>query len=211
MKRTFAAILLATMVGFALFAGGGNEQVEPAKTTGNSGNIKALVVYFSRTGEQYRVGVIDKGNTAIVAEAIAQATGADMFEVLPEDDYYPMTYNELLDVARKEQSENARPAIKEQLPDLSQYDVIFLGAPVWWGDWPMIMYAFFESVKCEGLDLVPFCTHEGSGLSGFDRSLKKVFPACNVLKGLAIRGEEAQTKPESVKAKVDSWLSDLGF
>ena len=61
-----------------------------------------LVIYFSRTGEQYQVGVIDKGNTAIVAEMIAEKTGADLFEIIPETDY-PYTYNELLDVAKKEQ------------------------------------------------------------------------------------------------------------
>ena len=59
-----------------------------------------LVIYFSRTGEQYTVGVIDKGNTAIVAEMIAEETGAELFEVLPEEDYYPYTYNELTDVAK---------------------------------------------------------------------------------------------------------------
>ena len=69
-----------------------------------------LVVYFSRTGEQYTVGVIDKGNTAIVAEMIAEETGADLFEVIPEDDHYPMTYSELTDVAKQEQKDNARTA-----------------------------------------------------------------------------------------------------
>ena len=66
---------------------------------------RSLVVYFSRTGEQYSVGVIDKGNTAIVAEMIAQQTGADLFEIMPVDDHYPMTYNALTDVAMKEQRE----------------------------------------------------------------------------------------------------------
>lgn len=95
---------------------------------------RILVVYFSRTGEQYTVGVIDHGNTAIVAEMIAERTGADLFEVLPVDDHYPMTYDELTDVAKKEQNDNARPAYAGEVPDLSQYDTVFIGAPVWWGD-----------------------------------------------------------------------------
>ncbi len=70
---------------------------------------RVLVVYFSRVGEQYEVGVIDKGNTAVVAEAIADATGADTYEILPADDHYPMTYAELTDVAKQEQGEKARP------------------------------------------------------------------------------------------------------
>lgn len=114
---------------------------DPAQSTGS----KTLVLYFSRTGEQYTVGVIEKGNTAVVAEMIAEKTGADIFEILPADDHYPMTYKELTDAAKREQNENARPAYAGTLPDLSQYDTIFIGAPVWWGDWPMIMYTVFEN------------------------------------------------------------------
>lgn len=114
---------------------------DPAQSTGS----KTLVLYFSRTGEQYTVGVIEKGNTAVVAEMIAEKTGADIFEILPADDHYPMTYKELTDAAKREQTENARPAYAGTLPDLSQYDTIFIGAPVWWGDWPMIMYTDFEN------------------------------------------------------------------
>ena len=134
-----------------------------------------LVVYFSRTGKQYNVGVIEEGNTAIVARMIAAETGADLFEILPTDDHYPLTYNELTDVAKREQRENARPGYTGQVPDLAPYTAIFIGAPVWWGDWPMILYTFFETNgdALAGKTLIPFSTHEGSGLSGFD---KKNFP-----------------------------------
>ncbi len=141
-------------------------------------NGKSLVVYFSRIGEQYVVGVIDKGNTAIVAEMIAEKTGSDMWEVIPEEDY-PMTYSELTDVAKKEQNENARPKYRGTAPDLSEYDTVFVGAPVWWGDWPMIMYTFFEQNRDSLADktLIPFSTHEGSGLAGFDRKLRSAVPS----------------------------------
>lgn len=184
------------------------EQVQEPQDVPTS---RILVVYFSRTGEQYNVGVIDKGNTAIVADAIVAATGADVFEILPADDHYPVTYKELTDVAMQEQREKARPAIAGELPDLSQYETVFIGSPVWWGDWPMILYTFFENTECAGIKLVPFSTHEGSGLSGFDRSLKAAYPECEVLKGLAIRGSDAQNDPESVAARVSSWLVELGF
>ena len=176
-----------------------------------SGNSKTLVVYFSRTGEQYRVGVIDKGNTAIVAEMIAEKTGADTYEILPETDYYPYTYNELTDVAKKEQNENARPKIKNALPDVSEYDMIFIGAPVWWGDWPMICYTFFEGVDLSGKKLVPFSTHEGSGLSGFDKKLASTAPGAEVLTGLAVRGENCQNKQDDVRSSVNDWLAELGY
>ena len=170
-----------------------------------------LVIYFSRTGEQYTVGVIDKGNTAIVAEMIADETGADLFEVLPEEDYYPYTYKELTDVAKKEQNEKARPAYQGTLPDLSAYSTIFIGAPVWWGDWPMIMYTVFENNDFSGKTLIPFSTHEGSGLSGFDKKLQNACPDAEVLKGLAIRGNDAQNSQDKVIESVKGWLKDLGF
>ena len=176
-----------------------------------SSGSKVLVIYFSRTGEQYTVGVIDKGNTAIVAEMIAEVTGAELFEVIPVDDHYPMTYAELTDVAKKEQNDNARPAYSGELPDLSQYDTIFIGAPVWWGDWPMIMYTVFENNDFSGKQLVPFSTHEGSSLSGFDKKLAKALPDSEILKGQAFRGNDCQNAPDSVRKSVSSWLSDLGF
>jgi len=180
-------------------------------TAADSSDI--LVVYFSRTGEQYTVGVIEKGNTAIVAEMIAEQTGADSFEILPADDHYPMTYAELTDVAKREQSENARPAYAGALPDLSKYDTIFIGAPVWWGDWPMIMYTFFETNAdaLAGKTLIPFSTHEGSGLSGFDRKLASACPNSTVGEGLAIRGNDCQNKQNSVKDAVSAWLAGLGM
>lgn len=172
-----------------------------------------LVVYFSRTGEQYTVGVIDKGNTAIVAEMIAEETGADTFEILPQEDYYPYTYDELTDVAKKEQNENARPAYQGAAPDMSVYSTVFIGAPVWWGDWPMICYTFFEdnADALAGKTLVPFSTHEGSGLSGFDRKLESAIPGTTVLDGLAIRGNDAQNNQDNVRETVKDWLSDLGY
>ena len=188
----------------------GSEELEHSKTETVSG---ILVVYFSRTGEQYTVGVIDHGNTAIVAEMIAEDTGADLFEVLPADDHYPMTYAELTDVAKREQNEKARPAYAGEVPDLSQYDTVFIGAPVWWGDWPMIMYTFFEenAEALAGKDLIPFSTHEVSGLSGFDKKLSSAIPGSTVLEGLAARGNDCQNKQESVRESVSEWIKDLGF
>ncbi len=180
---------------------------------GEAASSRILVVYFSRTGEQYTVGVIDHGNTAIVAEMIADETGADLFEVIPADDRYPMTYEELTEVAKQEQNEQARPAYAGEVPDLSQYDVVFLGAPVWWGDWPMIMYTFFEenAEALAGRTLVPFSTHEGSGLSGFDKKLSSAIPGSNIAEGLAIRGHDAQNDQENVRKTVNDWIKGLGI
>ena len=194
------------------------EAADPAQENSESNDPQTaasniLVVYFSRTGEQYTVGVIDKGNTAIVAEMIADETGADSFEILQKEDYYPYTYDELTDVAKKEQNENARPAYQGAAPDMSVYSTVFIGAPVWWGDWPMICYTFFEdnADALAGKILIPFSTHEGSGLSGFDRKLESAIPGTTVLDGLAIRGNDAQNNQDNVRETVKDWLSDLGY
>ena len=181
-----------------------------AEAPAESGS-KILVLYFSRTGEQYNVGVIEKGNTAIVAEMIGEVTGADLYEILPADDHYPMTYKELTDVGLQEQRDGARPAFAGELPDLSAYDTIFIGSPVWWGDWPMIMYTIFESTTISGKTLIPFSTHGGSGLSGFDRSLASQYPDCTIGKGLAVAGTDAQNNQDKVRSSVESWLNGLGF
>ncbi len=170
-----------------------------------------LIIYFSRTGEQYTVGVIDEGNTAIAAKMIAEQTGADLFEVLPADDHYPMTYDALTDVAKQEQNAKARPEYADEFPDLANYQTIFIGAPVWWGDWPMIMYTVFENNDFSGKTLVPFSTHEGSGLSGFDKKLQKACPDSTILPGLAVRGYDAQFNKETVSSSVANWLNGLGF
>ena len=181
-------------------------------TPDDSSDASTLVIYFSRIGEQYTVGKIDKGNTAIVAEMIADKAGADLFEVVPADDVYPTDdYNKLTEVAKQEQNDNARPEYASELPELSKYDLIFIGSPVWWGDWPMIMYTVFENNDFSGKKLVPFSTHEGSGLSGFDSKLQSACPNSEVLTGLAVRGNDCQNDQDGVRSSVDDWLSGLGY
>lgn len=114
-------------------AAAASTETADAKIDRTGGSSDVLVVYFSRTGEQYNVGKIEKGNTAIVAELIAEQTGADSFEILPKKDY-PYTYQELTDVAKKELNDQARPAYTGEVPDLTNYRTIFIGAPVWWGE-----------------------------------------------------------------------------
>ncbi|MBQ8066922.1 MAG: flavodoxin [Solobacterium sp.] len=188
----------------------------PAETaaaeTDNAGSeaSKPLVLYFSRKGEQYVVGVIEEGNTAVVAKMIAEETGADLMKVLPADDHYPMTYDELTEVAKQEQNDNARPEYAGEL-NIADYDVIFVGSPVWWGDWPMLMYTVFENNDFSGKKLIPFSTHEGSGLAGFDKKLAKACPDSTILEGLAVRGSDAQNNREQTKQAVTDWLGTLEY
>ena len=178
-----------------------------SNSTATSNGKSSVVVYFSRTGEQYGVGVIEKGNTAIVADAIVEQTGADSFEILPKNDNYPTTYNELTDVAKEEQNQNARPEIKDTLQNFEQYDTIYLGYPIWWGDLPMICYTFLESYDFSGKTIIPFCTHAGSGNAGTQSKIQSAAPNATVKDVLAIAGTDTQNNPDGVKTAVSEWLN----
>ena len=184
----------------------GDSSETNAQSDTPSGGSKSLVVYFSRTGEQYNVGVIEKGNTAIIADMIAAETGADTFEILPKEDNYPTTYSELTDYAKDEQNNNARPAIKDTVENFDQYDTIYFGYPIWWGDLPMICYTFLESYDFSGKTIVPFCTHEGSADAGTQSKIESAVPDATVKEVLAVQGQEAQNDPDSAKEKVINWL-----
>ena len=141
---------------------------------------------------------------------IAEETGADLFEITTVDPY-PDTYEECTDVAKQEQSDNARPEIVDPPENLDQYDTIFIGYPIWWGDMPMAVYTFLESYDFSGKTVIPFCTHEGSGLSGTKSSIENICSDATVQDGLAIRGSEAQNEQDSARESVTKWLSDIGY
>lgn len=200
-------IMFALMLASALFAvsfAQGN-----AKTDNAMKDKKVLVVFFSHTGENYGVGNITKGNTHIVAEMIAAETGGTLFEIVPEKTY-AKTYNACVDEAKKEKEANARPAIKGDIA-AEDYDVIFVGYPNWWGDMPMPVYTFLEKHDWAGKTVVPFCTHEGSGLSGTERNLAGTCKGATVEKGLALRGTTAQKQQDEARKAVQAWLEKLGL
>ena len=138
-----------------------------------------LVVFFSRTGNQFN-GNITEGNTAIVAKIIAKELNADTFEIKPKEDNYNLQYRALTELARDEKDKGLRPEYIGKIDNLDSYSTIFIGSPVWWGDFPMIMYTFLEHNDLNGKTLIPFATHEGSGLAGFDLRLKDLFKSAKV-------------------------------
>lgn len=179
------------------------------KSEGNNMNThKVLVAYFSRIGEQYGVGNISEGNTAIVAKIIAEKTGGDLFEIKVVNDNYPKGYNELTEYAKKELQQGARPEIIGKVDDFNQYDTVFIGFPVWWGDKPVPVYTFMESYDFNGKSIAPFCTHEGSGFCG-TQGMDKT--GAKVLKGLAMYGHVAQNDKAKAEKLVSDWLKDLGY
>ncbi len=169
-----------------------------------------LVTYFSHAGENYNVGVIEEGNTAKLAKVIAEQTGAELFEIVPVVDY-PHSYDECLEVATAEHREDARPEYVGDVENWEQYDTIFIGYPIWWGEIPNIVYTFMENHDFAGKTVIPFNTHEGSGQSHSQRDIERTLPDASVLKGLAVRGATAQNDADATAKAVSDWLSGLGM
>lgn len=170
---------------------------------------KILVAFFSRTGENYAVGHIEQGNTHIVAEMIASATGGTLFRIEPSTPY-PDDYRACTEVAQREKRSKARPALVGDIA-AEEFDVIFLGYPNWWGDLPMCIYTFLEQHDWQGKVVIPFCTHEGSGLSDTENRLRTACRGASVLNGLAVRGFVAQNEREKARKLVLEWLKQLKY
>ena len=167
---------------------------------------KAIVIFFSHAGENYSVGNIEVGNTKIVADYITEVTGADQFEVVAVKSY-DMTYNKLIDVAKKEQQAGEKPAFKGKIDNLADYDIVFVGTPIWWGTFPQVMFTFFDKYDLSGKKVYPFSTHEGSGLGSIVRDLRRIYPKADIQKGFSIYGHDVRTG----KDKVTKWLAGIGF
>ncbi len=166
---------------------------------------KILVAYFSHSGENYGVGEIKEGNTQKVANEIARQTGGTLFRIQPVQKY-PTQYDQCTQTAKSEQDANVRPALSNRVENMAQYDVIYLGYPVWWGDMPMSLFTFIESYDFSGKTIYPFATHEGSGMGRTETSLKKALPHTMIHEGLAIKGHVAQKEASAVETAVRNWL-----
>ena len=175
----------------------------------NSTDSKVLVVYFSRTGDNYNVGNVEVGNTAMVASYIKEYLKADSFEIVPVEKY-PDSYDECTKKASQEQKDNARPQIQGKIANFDKYDTIFVGYPIWWGDLPMIVYTFLEDYKFDGKNVIPFNTHEGSGDAGTYTKIQSKLPSAKVnTNGLALDGKTARSADG--KQQTIQWLKGLGY
>ncbi len=201
-------VLFLSFCGIALCAQGKTDKAtETQETNSMETEKKVLVAFFSHTGENYAVGNITKGNTHIIAEMIAEATSGRLFEIEPVKEY-PNSYDACIDVAKKEKGRDERPAIKNDIA-VENYDIIFLGYPNWWGDMPMSVYTFIEKHRWAGKTVIPFCTHEGSGLSNTEKYIANACKGAEVEKGLAVKGATAQNKQEQARMAVAQWLKRM--
>ena len=170
---------------------------------------KCLIAYFSRKGQNYvsgRLVDLKVGNTEVIANMIQKITGGVLFHI-ESVTAYPQDYTEATEVAKKELRAKARPKLTGQVENMGAHDVIFLGYPDWWGTMPMPVFTFLESYDFSGKTIVPFCTHEGSGLGHSQQDIAKACPKATVLKGIAIYG----TNAGSAGPNVSSWIDELSI
>lgn len=166
-----------------------------AALAAEAGGGKVLIIYFSHSG-----------NTRRLAGFIHEHAGGDMVE-LKTVRPYPEDYNAVVEQARREQDDNARPEISIDLPDLSAYDTVFIGYPNWWGTLPMPFFTLLEGLNLAGRNVVPFCTHEGSRFGRSESDLERLCPGARMLKGFEVRG----SRVSGAEQDVAEWLNGLGL
>lgn len=155
-------------------------------------NKKVAVVYFSATG-----------TTKTVAEYIKTAANADIFEIVPKEKYSSedLNWNNNNSRSTKEQNnKNARPEIQNNI-DVSSYDVIFIGYPIWWGDTPRIIQTFMEKTNLNGKTMIPFCTSSSTGISGSENTLKS-YSGINWISGKRLTTSQSE---------VINWVKSLNY
>ena len=161
-----------------------------------------LIIYYSRKGENYVSGSMKqlaKGNTDYCAEFIQKAVGGDLFEIETVRDYSP-SYMTCIEEAKAELNSNARPELKRYLDSLDGYDNVFVCSPCWWGTYPMAVFTQLEKLDWTGKKVMALMTHEGSGLAGSERDLKKICKGASFGKGLAVAGHSAAGSEAQVAA-----------
>ena len=230
MKNTSAAFLLLLTVPFWMTGcdscpssaesdSPGADAAETAAAPSSGGAVKSadskiLILYFSRVGISEPFDKVDavssaslpNGNTIVIANDIKEATGGEMFQLIT-DEVYPADYDATTDLAKKEQNADARPTLKSQPENLAEYDIIFLGYPNWWGTIPMAYFTFLENNDLSGKTIIPFCTHEGSGLGNGPRDIAKLCPKSKIVDGLAVRGGSVT----GAKPEVEKWIEKIGL
>lgn len=194
----------------------GTTQTEPAATqpvsTADTNGSKVLVLYFSAANtagadvvSSATPKVDDNGVTAYLAGLIHEKVGGDLAAITPEQDY-PTDYNGTVDAAKRERDADERPAFLPLGVNPEDYDVLFIGYPIWWYTLPMVLYTFFDTYDLAGKTIVPFNTHAGSGDGGTYDEIADFEPGATVLDGLAISGSSVG---QDSAQQVESWLRGL--
>ncbi|MFP3041762.1 NAD(P)H-dependent oxidoreductase [Treponema primitia] len=160
-----------------------------------SGGGKTLIVYFSWGG-----------NTRGIARQIQQQIGGDIFEIELVKPY-SSNYNTCLDEAQRDQRQQARPAIKNRVANIAQYDVILLGYPNWWASIPMPIASFLEQYDLSGKTIIPFCSHGGGRFGQSLSAIAKLAPRTKMGEGLSVNYSGGSSLPNDITA----WLRKNGI
>ena len=113
----------------------------------------------------------------------------------------------MCDLAKEEQKNGELPPFEGAVENIGQYDTVFIGGPVWWGTYPQVMFTFFKKYDLSGKTIIPFTTHEGSGLGSCVKDVKKAYPNATVTGEFSIYGHDVREG----KSKVEKWLKKIGF
>ena len=199
-----------TAIGTSVAGCTGNSS-EPQPATGRSPapGGPVLLAYFSRAGENYHYGGrrrLTVGNTQVIAEMISELVGCDVHRIEAADSYSD-DYEATVRRNVEEQNTDARPAIRNRLTSIQQYDTVLLGSPIWNIRAPMIMSTFTEGLDFTGKTIHPFTTHAMSGLGTTERDYTASCRGATIGEGLAIRGEEVADAGPTVEA----WLRRTGL
>lgn len=174
--------------------------IKTNKANGGVGVEGNLIIYYSRTGENYVNGKIEnlkKGNTAICAEFIQNAVGGDLFEIKTVTGY-SKNYHKCTEEAAKEIRENARPELVDYLENIDSYKNVFVCGPCWWGTYPMAVFSQLERLDFKGKKVMALMTHEGSGLGNAEHDIRKICQGATFGTGIAIHGADAEKAEEIV-------------
>lgn len=198
MKKYIAHLLALTLL-FVLPSCGSDEPENPnepdepetEQPVEPSEDSKILVAYFSWGGTTERM-----------ANIIATQTGGTLFEIEPVTPY-PTEYTPTTEVALEEKNNNARPAIKDNVENWADYDIVFIGCPVWWWTTPMIIHTFCESYDFKGKTVVPFCTYASTYRDETLAEIVRITPDANHLTG------EGLTSSRVNEQNISSWLKNI--
>lgn len=186
----------------------------------SSAQSRTLIIYFSQP-EEMKPGVVDgfsgasvlqkntpeTGSTQFVAQLIQKQTHGELFRIETVTPY-PRQHDALLRVAEKEQQTNARPSLKTPLRDLSNYDTIYVGYPIWWYTMPMVIYSLFEQNDFAGKTVILFTTHGGSRLADSLREIARIQPQARlVTRALSISRNDISDP--NVPTQVEQWVKQV--
>lgn len=206
--KKLSAVILSIVLIFSFTACSQNNEKSPSSEAVGSDNTSAFVQEKSENESKILVAYFSATNTTkTVASYIADSLNCDIYEITPQEPYSPddLEYNNSNSRTSIEMNDkNARPAVSGSVDNMQQYDIVFIGYPIWWGDAPRIINTFLESYDFSGKTIVPFCTSGSSDISQSELNLKAVYSDAKWLDGKRFSSSTSQSE-------IEEWLNGLSL